>query len=457
LPLVTVLTGAVAGLFVLFIWLRRPQEVLYGLFGLAALLWALRTTTFVFDATPLALWPWWRMLYHGSTGGFIITLALFAQAQVGWWRPRVAWALGAYGLLGPLLYLTSGDDADELVGRWWVLGLAPIGVSVAALSLLAAWRQRSRGTAAIALALALAAGAGMHDYAVAWSTPWLTALAPDWVSHRLFLLHHAANALLMVMGALLTTRFIGSLRAVEDARLTLQLRVAERERELAAGYARIAELQREQAAQEATEQERQRIMQELHDGLGSQLFTSLLRAERGALQGPEVAETLRGAIDEMRVAIEALASEDQDLRTAFGNFRFRWEARLREAGLACDWQVQLPDAVMQLPPHDTLQLLRVAQEALTNVLKHAGAHQVQVALRQEGQALLLQVHDDGCGASSTSGAPPEGGRGLANMRARAARAGATLELQLATLQQPGTRVQLRLPLRQPLRAATAFT
>ncbi len=438
-PLVTVVTGAVVGLFVMFIWLRRRQEVLYGLFGMASLLWALRTTTFVFDALPAGLWPLWRLLYHGSTGGFIIVLALFAMHLAGWWRPRVALFLAVYGVLGPVLYLLAGDSAEEWVGRWWVLGLAPIGVAVAVVSFVAAWQQRRLDTVLIALAVALAAAAGVHDYLVAWSSPLLNVLSPTWSGHRIFLLHHAANLLLVVMGLLLTMRFIHSLQDVEDANRTLEARVSERERQVAASYAQIALLQSEQATQD----ERQRIMQELHDGLGSQLFTSLLRAERGALDGTAMIDALRGAIDEMRVAVESLADDDGDFRTAFGNFRFRWDQRLRDAGMACQWDLSLPDEPLPLAPHDTLQVLRVAQEALTNALKHARASAVKVSLHRDGRDLVLVVQDNGpCSDAPTR----EGGRGLSNMRARAARIGAQLDIRMARPEQPGTQVLLRLTL-----------
>lgn len=438
-PLVTVLAGSAAGLLVLFIWWRRRQEVLYGLFGAAALLWALRTTTFVFDAMPTAVWPLWRMLYHATTGGFIIVLALFALELAGGYRRRIAWALAAYGAIGPMLYVVSGERADEWVGRWWSAGLIPIGLSVALLSFVAAWRRRSAGTVAIAAAVTLAFLAGVHDYLVAWRSPWIEALLPDWTDHRLFLLHHAANLLLVVMGALLTSRLVRSLAEVEEANRTLEARVGEREREIAASYARIAALQREQAATD----ERQRIMQDLHDGLGSQLFSSLSRAERGALDAPAMAEALRRSIDEMRVALEALASDEQDFRTAFGNFCFRWEPRLREAGIAPQWQIELPDSGLAVPPHDALQLLRIAQEALTNVLKHAHAGSVQVALRQYGDTLVLEIADDGRGLGAE---PRAAGRGLANMRARAQRLRAQLDIDDTA---PGTRVRLTVPLRIP--------
>ena len=238
------------------------------------------------------------------------------------------------------------------------------------------------------------------------------------------------------MGGQLTMRFVRSLQEVEEVNRTLEARVATREAEIEDSYRRIAELQREQA----TTDERQRIMQDLHDGLGSQLFTSLLRAERGALDRVATTDALRGAIDEMRVAVEALASDEQDFRTAFGNFRFRWDQRLRDTGVTPVWQVEVPNTVLAIAPHDALQLLRIVQEALTNVLKHARASRVQVSLRQMADRLELAVCDDGVGRAATAS---NGGRGQANMRARAEKIGATLRIECGT---SGTRVVLDLPL-----------
>ena len=94
-----------------------------------------------------------------------------------------------------------------------------------------------------------------------------------------------SNTLLLAMGALLTARFIQTLSSLEDLNRTLETRVADRERALAANYERLAALEREHAASE----ERQLIMRDLHDGLGSQLFTSLSRVERGDMDDGQIA------------------------------------------------------------------------------------------------------------------------------------------------------------------------
>ena len=98
-----------------------------------------------------------------------------------------------------------------------------------------------------------------------------------------------------------------------------------------------------------------------------------------------------------------------------------------------------------VPPHAALQVLRIAQEALTNVLKHARASAVQVAVRQSARLLELDVADDGRGGS---GARDFTGRGLGNMRARATQLGGYLDVRMSD---QGTTVSLRIPM--PLEGA----
>lgn len=436
-PVITVVVSLVAGCFSLYIWLRRPQETAYALAGLVGVVWALRTTTFVFDMLPAWAWPIWRLLYHASNGGFIILLALFAL-HLARWQPRwLVRSLLAWWALGPLAYLLGGASigAEQWVARWWVAGLIPVGVMAALIAVLAAWRWPSVERALIALVFVLTLLSGVHDYLVAWHSAWFAALLPQWSAHRFFLLHYGANLLLLTMGGFITLRYVRNLRALEESHRTLEARVAQREGEIAASYARIAALQRKQAATD----ERQRIMQDLHDGLGAQLFTSLLRAERGALDAPQMSDVLRAAIDEMRVALDALGADDGDFAAAWTDFRFRWDARLREAGLTAHWRQQLPEDALALPPHATLQVLRIAQEALANVLKHAHASEVEVTLAWQGGQLALEVADDGVGMAAPGGS----GHGLTNMHARAARLGGRLQ-QVACTRGCGWRLELPL-------------
>lgn len=436
-PELTIGGCLVVSVLVLLIWWRLPEEVLYGWFGIATLMWGIRTLTFVMESVPPERWQWWRLVYLASTGGFIVVMALFAARLAGLRSRRIEPWLVAYWAAGPLWLLLRGLEGDAQVNRLWTAGLIPIGVGAVVVAFVSVWRQRTLVSLALPLALAVATLCGVHDYLVVWKPDALRVLGPDWAGERYFLLHHGANLLLVTMGALLSARFVRSVRALRELNETLESRIADREKVLAGNFARVAELERQNAASE----ERKLIMREIHDGLGSKLFTSLSRVERGAMDAPQMAASLRACISDMRLALDALAPDDHDLLIAFGDFMFRWQAELQAAGLRCEWAMDVAGDELTLTPHATLQVLRVAQEALTNVAKHSRAARVELSLRQSGDQLVLTIHDDGVGGA---GPNASAGRGIRNMRARAEQLGGTLTLELVGGQ--GTRVVLTVPL-----------
>ncbi len=431
MPQFTVLSCLIVGLLALFIWWRRPEETLYGLFGAASVLWGIRTLTFVIEVLPSTAWHAWRAIYHGATGGFVVLMLLFAMFLAGISYARLKWWMFAYWALGPIAYLATGGNESQ-VTRWWAGGLLPIGFAVLVISVRAALKQRTLATIVLAAALTLAVLAGLHDYLLATSSPVIRVLAPGHVADRIFLLHYAADLVLVVMGGLLSARFVGTLQALAQLNRTLELRVAERESTLSKNYDRLRHLERQHAASE----ERQQIMRDLHDGMGSQLFLMLSRAEGGQVDQQEMVQALRECIADMRLTLEAMSPETNDFLQAWGNFRFRWQHQLEASGLACMWELDPGGDGIDLSPHATLQLLRIVQEALTNVVKHARARKVAIRLRMEGRILTIEVADDGRGLSANA----RGGHGLNNMRARAVHLGARIDI---ADQNPGVCVTVR--------------
>lgn len=436
----TVLACLVVGTLALFIWWRRREEVLYGLFGCAALLWGVRTLTFVVEVLPSGSWHAWRTLYHGATGGFAIAMLLFAMRLARIRVGRLRWLLLAYAALGPLGYAASGNEL--LVGRFWTGGLLPIGAAVVVLSVVAAWRRPTPPLLVLCLALALAVLAGMHDYLLAAAPQALGWLWPQAAAHRVFLLHYAADLLLVAMGVLLAARLVSTLETVEQLNRTLESRVADSERALSDNYQRMVRLERRHAAL----RERRDIMRDLHDGLGSQLVVTLSRAESGRMEHAELVAALRECIADMRLTLDAMSPEHDDFLQAWGSFRFRWQQVLEGAGIASHWDIQGGAEAVVLPPHAATQLLRIVQEALTNVVKHADAHQVTVRLQADAEQVRVEVADDGSGLAAAARADSHG---LANMRARAASLGARLQIADG---RPGVRVLLTLA-RQPAAVA----
>ena len=203
----------------------------------------------------------------------------------------------------------------------------------------------------------------------------------------------------------------------------------------------------------AQEEERRRIARELHDDTAQRLTAQLIwlktLEDRGGVADQHVLGEL---IRQTASALESIRAIAQELRPPVLD-----DLGLSAAieGLAAQQRQRfgLPVSVTvrgqrrRLDPALELALYRIAQEALTNVAKHAQANQAQVVLSFDDQAVTLEIRDDGCGFD-TSQPPPHGsGLGLFSMRERAQLVGA--ELSLVSRPGHGTLVHVTAPLKPP--------
>jgi signal transduction histidine kinase len=178
----------------------------------------------------------------------------------------------------------------------------------------------------------------------------------------------------------------------------------------------------------------------MHDGIGGQLISTLGLVEHGQCSNTDVAMALRECIDDLRLAIDSMQPVDDDLLPVLGNLRYRLEGRLQQQGIALDWQVGDVPKLPCLTPQNGLHILRIVQEAFTNVLKHARATSIRVSTNVEPSAVAIPISDNGTGFATESAGH---GHGLANMRERAHRIGGALEI----LPSPaGTTLSLQLPI-----------
>lgn len=422
--------GTLAGVITLLfgvLWLRRPDRLL-ALLTIAGALWMARSLFFIAETMPVEARLWMRLVYYGASGGFAAVMTLALLRLSGRVERRDDLATVGFAVFGPLLLLLTGQYAAPFLDQLWMPCLVLMAALAYGYALLNRARQRESPHIVLLAAVLVALGAAIHDYLLTRAMlPGATTLA----------LHWAGPLLLVALATPLVDRFVRVLREAESARAELETRVREREQLLKRNYERLRESERLQVQA----QERARIMQDMHDGLGSQLLSGLMLVERGAVTQPQVVQILRESIDDMRLAIDALAVEDAGLLSALGNLRFRMEPRLRAVGIELLWVARgLPEEI-DINPDAVLPILRIVQEALTNALKHSKARQVQVtiALQNEGGSdwLLVKVADNGRGITEERAS----GRGLLNMRNRAGRIGAQLKLE--TIPGAGTSVLLR--------------
>ncbi len=199
-------------------------------------------------------------------------------------------------------------------------------------------------------------------------------------------------------------------------------------------------------------EERNRLAREMHDTIGHRLTAAAVQlegAERLAIREPERAAALIGAgRQQVRDAL-------QDLRRTVGRLREPVEVELslpqalrrlaagfQEAtGLAV--HLELPETTYEMTPAQRLALYRTAQEGLTNIQRHAAAHQAWLHLECSADRLALQVSDDGRGlAAGVSG----NSFGLRGLRERAAHLNGTVAL--ADRPGGGTTLAIQLPIQE---------
>jgi two-component system sensor histidine kinase UhpB len=186
----------------------------------------------------------------------------------------------------------------------------------------------------------------------------------------------------------------------------------------------------------AQEAERRRIALELHDEVGQALTAAMLRLDR--LDVEEAKEGLRATLEEVRDIAGRLrpeALDDLGLRNAL---RALVAAAARDARL--DVVPEIDPDLPELTPEQELVIYRVAQEALTNSLRHADAGALRFALRADGDEVLLVVEDDGRGFDPRGVSIVSGMRG---MRERALLVRGRLEVE--SVPGGGTSVRLWTP------------
>ncbi len=193
--------------------------------------------------------------------------------------------------------------------------------------------------------------------------------------------------------------------------------------------------------QAAIDEERRRILRDMHDGMGSQLITAARLLQRPEIDRALVARNIDDAMQDMRLLIDSLDMADHDLLPLLGNLRFRMQPRLEALGIRLEWAViPLPESFAP-SPHAALAALRIVQEALNNAVRHAQPKVIDVAIRPHDDGVLITVSDDGIGFDVDAASAL--GRGLGGMRHRVAEIGA--RLSLVPRSGGGTVVSLWLP------------
>lgn len=415
-------------IFIMWLWRRKEMELFW--LAMTGLAWFVRDYHFFAEEAPFDPWLFQQITYYSLYPAIIFSLCFCVEFMKPQKRPQIIAALLALGVFLCLfrLFLVRSTETD-IASNLMTLGI----VIAMMLVLFMAWlRKRTIEHLVLIAALSVTTAFAVHDVGRVPNILWWDGLgfhAQPYTGLALF------TAFLFSIGR----RILRALDLVEQTNIELERRVER----ASAALADSENARRRMEVERAIDSERERLMREMHDGIGSNLVTALAIARR-RMQDPVTIATLERAISDLKLTVDSLAPVDGDVVTLLANLRHRMEPDLQQAGVALEWNVEPCPPLEWLDAANALHMLRIIQEALSNILTHAHASRIVIHLgpfaRGTVDGVSIKIADDGRGFALQKSAL---GKGLGNMRARARALHG--ECILASTPGEGTRVTLWLP------------
>lgn len=409
-------------------WLQRDPW--FGWFALAAVFGTLRFVDVVALELPLP-WPLRGGIAAAALQIHMLCLARFLlnilQFNRSWLNRATALLMVTYVCVAMTAFML------HLPMLWTVLLLVnlTIGCAITFVLLRHTFRYREPSTILVAVTMVSMVIVTIHDVImirIVGEGPGRVFWAPAGT------LYFAAMACVLIV-----LRFSQQVSANQALLLSLDSKVKLREAELAVSHAHA----QEQEAERAKLMERQRITQEIHDGVGAHLVGLVAMLRNGRSTQHTLSEHANAALDELRMAVDSMQPTHRDLTTVLATLRLRMQPKLDACNIRLEWMIgDFPDPD-GLTPAIRSQFQRILLEALSNAMRHSGASDVRVQTSYLTDAIPcyeMDIADNGKGLPAS---PSErAGHGLVNMQARAQAMGATLSI--TTSSTGGVRLTLRL-------------
>lgn len=421
---------AVLGGIFLMLWLLRRQDTVYGWFALSEIASAIYNYNYVASSPwPLAGTDSWQafvaVFYLLAGACYALFLLRFCERRF----PRVEKLIGLVCAIAFAVALLAPDWLGPHRSPLFIAGGLFYYVSIGWLLWLAV-REPRTDYRVLAVCLLIPIFVSFHDYAMffGWlrsDTPWLglTEVLP-----------------LIGIAFVLAHRFVSAMHRIETFNVELQREVDAATQKLGATLAREHEL----ALANSRAGERLQLTRDLHDGFGGTLVGAIAQLEAAPENTPKsnVVDLLKEMRDDLRLVIDSTTCEQADLPELLAPLRHRTGRLLEAAEIDSYWHLRDLDGV-EMDSARSLDLLRLLQEALTNVFKHSRARRVDVHLERVDRQLQVRVRDDGRGLSGPDSPAVGGGAGFGSMRMRAHRLGGSLHIDSAP---GGTELRLAFPL-----------
>lgn len=369
----------------------RRRDAIYLWAALAEFCWAVRVADSVIAEPPL---PWvpWGVLMATLYGAWAVSAMMFCSHLAGWERePRLRWL---HGMLGTMVAGTALASSLSLQHEQplWLTGWLALEIVVIAgfvgSFVVATLRRPNAEQALVAAAALLTVAFGARD--------WLVIRLSDAYGETTWVRYSSVFFGIALLLIVLRRFHVASVQARGLVK-TLAERVAQRETELASTYAELEVAARDQARTH----ERERILRDMHDGVGSHISSAIRQLQSGQTSNEELLRTLRDSLDQLKLAIDSIHLPPGDVAALLAALRYRLEPRLRMAGIELEWAVDEVPPLEHFDTHAMRQLQFLLFEAISNVLQHAHARTLRVEAEMAGAATQLRVVDDGQGFDAT--------------------------------------------------------
>jgi len=400
-------------------WSMRRKETVYGWFAVTCLAWWIVAWNQIAESP----WPFTRtddweifnsIMYFVYCGAYTAFILRFCERR--WPRyERALW--GAVVLASAALFVVPHAQLQSLRGLLSVaLTLNYFATSLAFIYF--AWRFGRLEHRILGTCVAAFVAAGIHDLlsflSILHDNVYYTALT--------------SQLEMIGMALVLGRHFVANLRRIEGFNEDLTCRVEAAKSELT----RTLQRQHELEIANARLGERLNLAHDLHDGLGGTLVSSIVTLERAPHDVPpqRFLSILKELRDDLRIIIDSAASHqysETTLADQIAPLRHRLTRLLETQNIECRWHPSGIEACV-LPSAKSLEIMRILQEALTNVFKHSRASRVDVAMEYGEHGLQITVHDNGTGFQ-VAAQPEQRGTGMRSMQARANRLGAVFKVR----------------------------
>ena len=414
--------------------LHHRKTPMYTLLCGSAVVWAISNLQFLHDDTGnLGQSTWFGLVMDVSINWHIALTLLFCFEFL---PQRLAWfksTLMAYAVIS-----TAGATLAHALGYYDLAVMHDVNFvffCVAMVIYIRYWLAApTRETTVLLLPQIFLLGMGLH-----WMLFISEMAQPDHV-------HTFPLAVLGSVAAFLyaiSRRWAAAIHAAQVHQNEMQQQLQTQKVQLQEQHEHIAALKLAQQLQA----QRQALLQDLHDGLGSNLTSALVQARSGPLAPEDAVLLLQELAQELRQFSASSSPTGTNVGHLLAELRQRIDKRLARSGIELLWDVSpvLP-TLEQLPANAGVHLRAILNEAIANALKHAQASEVRVHASVVNGTLVVTISDNGTDHPTATAGRVSGGLGLRGMHARALGMGWKLQAGPREAPDLGFAVKLQVPI-----------